>query len=113
MVPKNPVLEHDIQDEIRAWCGEHNILSIRINVGLFKTLIGERIVDAGPPKGWPDLQLLDTEGHLLFCETKAKYGRLSEEQKNVHRVLRERKFIVIVPKSLEEFIKEMNSYGYY
>ena len=113
MVPKNPVLEADIQADIRAWCGEHNILSIRINVGLFKSFYGDRIVDAGPPNGWPDLQLLDTEGNIIFCETKAKYGCLREDQKNVHKVLRERKFIVIVPKSLEEFIKEMNSYGYY
>lgn len=112
MSPKNPELEHDIQNEIRAWCGEHNLMAIRINVGLFKTLVGDRIVDAGPPKGWPDLEIFDNNGHILFCETKAKYGRLREEQKNVHRVLRERNFIVIVPKSLEAFIKEMQSYGY-
>jgi hypothetical protein len=111
-MPKNPVIEHNIQNDIRAWCGEHNLLSIRINVGLFKTLIGDRLVDAGPPKGWPDLQILDDNGRLLFCECKAKYGRLSEDQKRIHKVLKERKFPVIVPKSLEHFIEEMNKYGY-
>ena len=112
MAPKNPVIEHDVQNDIRIWCGEHDLLAIRINVGLFKTLYGDRIVDAGPPKGWPDLEIFDRNGHCIFCETKAKYGRLSEDQKKVHRVLRERNFIVIVPKSLEAFIKEMQSYGY-
>lgn len=112
MPPKNPVIEHDIQNDIRAWCGEHNLLAIRINVGLFKTIIGDRVVDAGPPRGWPDLQILDNNGRLLFCECKAKYGRLSDDQKRVHKVLKERKFPVIVPKSLEHFIKEMNGYGY-
>lgn len=112
MVPNNPKLEHDVQNEIRIWCGEHNLLAIRINVGLFRTLHGDRIVDAGPPKGWPDLEIFDNNEHCVFCETKAKYGRLSDDQKKVHKILRERGFRVIVPKSLEAFIKEMQSYGY-
>lgn len=108
--PKNPEIEHDIQNEIRIWCGEHNLLAIRINVGLFKTLYGDRIVDAGPPKGWPDLEIFDDNGVCLFCETKAKYGRLSQHQKDIHKILRKRGFKVIVPKSLEDFIKEMKDY---
>ena len=111
--PKNPVIEHDIQNEIRIWCGEHNLLAIRINVGLFKTFHGDRIVDAGPPKGWPDLEIFDTNGHIIFCETKAKYGRLSDDQKRIHALLRGRNFEVIVPKSLENFIEEILKYGNY
>ena len=107
---KKTMLEHDIQNEIRIWCGEHNLLAIRINVGLFKTLYGERIVDAGPPKGFPDLEILDNNGNVIFCECKAKYGRLREDQIKVHANLRKRKFKVIVPKSLKDFIEEMKEY---
>ena len=112
-MPKNEVIEHDIQNEIRIWCGEHNILAVRINVGVFKTLIGNRIVKAGPPSGWPDLQLFDNNGHIIFCECKAHYGRVRDDQKKVHAELRERGFTVIVPKSKEDFIKEIESYGWF
>ena len=112
MPPKNEILEHDIQNEIRIWCGEHKLLAIRINVGLFRDLYSERVINSGPPKGWPDLQIFDENGHCIFCECKAKYGRLREDQKRVHAVLRRRGFKVIVPKSLEAFIEEMKSYGY-
>lgn len=111
MVPKNDKLEHDIQNEIRIWCGEHDLMAIRINVGTFRDLYSERIIKTGPPNGWPDLQIFGHNGRMCFCECKARYGRLREDQKKVHKVLRERGFKVIVPKSLEEFIKEINEYG--
>ena len=110
MVPKNEILEHDIQNEIRIWCGEHDLLAIRINVGLFRDLYSERIINSGPPKGWPDLQIFDNNAKTIFCECKARYGRLREEQKKIHAELRKRGFKVIVPKSLEEFIEEMKEY---
>lgn len=109
-MPRNDVLEHDVQNEIRAWCGEHDLLAIRINVGLFRDLHSERVINSGPPKGWPDLQILDREGRMIFCECKARYGRLREDQKKVHAVLRSRGFRVIVPKSIEDFVKEMREY---
>ena len=109
-MPNNPVLEHDIQNEIRIWCGEHNWLAIRINVGLFRDLYSERVINSGPPKGWPDLQLFDDKGHIVFCECKAKYGRLRDDQKKVHAELQKRGFKVIVPKSLEDFIEEIEKY---
>jgi hypothetical protein len=110
-VPSNPIIEHDIQNEIRIWCGEHDMLAIRINVGLFKTFYGDRIVDAGPPKGFPDLLVILNKGRVVFCECKAKYGRLRDDQKKFHAELQRRGHKVIVPKSLEEFIKEMEEYG--
>ena len=110
--PRNNILEHNIQNEIRIWCGEHDLLAIRINVGTFRDLYSERVINSGPPKGWPDLQIFDNDGHIIFCECKAKYGRLREDQKKIHAILRNRGFKVIVPKSLESFIKEMNEYGY-
>lgn len=109
-MPKNEILEHDIQNEIRIWCGEHNLLAIRINVGLFRTFYGNRIVDAGPPSGWPDLQIFDNNGHIIFCECKAHYGRVRDDQKKIHEELRKRGFKVVVPKSLESFIEEMKEY---
>ena len=110
MAPKNPELEHDVQNEIRIWCGEHDLLAIRQNVGKFRALYSERVIDAGPPKGWPDLQIIGHNGHTLYCECKAKHGRLREEQKRVHEDLRRRGFTVLVPKSLEDFIKEIKAW---
>lgn len=105
----NPKLEHDIQNEIRLWCGEHNLLAIRINVGLFRDLHSERVINSGPPEGWPDLQIFDNHGHIIFCECKAKYGKLREAQKRVHAELQKRGFKILVPHNLEEFIKEINN----
>lgn len=107
MAPRNPTSEHDIQNEIRIWCGKNNLLAIRINVGVFRELYSERVITSGPPKGWPDLQLFDDQGNMCFCECKAKYGRLSDDQKKVHAILRTRKFTVIVPKTLDDFIREI------
>ena len=107
----NHKLEHDVQNEIRIWCGEHDLLAIRINVGLFKTIIGERIVDAGPPKGWPDLEIYGRNGKMCFCETKTIGGYVRPDQKKVHAILKDRGFKVIIPKTLEAFIKEIESYG--
>lgn len=103
-------IEHDIQNEIRIWCGEHNLLAIRINVGFFRTLDGLRVIKAGPPKGWPDLQILDNNGKIIFCECKDAVGKEREAQIKIHKILRERGFKVIVPHSLDEFIKEMKEY---
>ena len=105
MAYKNPILEHDVQNQIRIWCGEHDLLAIRVNVGTFRDLHSDRIIKTGPPNGWPDLQIFGHNGKNVFCECKAKYGRLSDEQKTIHKVLQERGFVVLVPKSLEDFLK--------
>lgn len=110
MAPKNPTLEHDIQNEIRIWCGEHDLLAIRINVGTFRDLYSERVIKTGPPNGWPDLQIFDNKGNIYFCECKARYGRLREDQKKLHAELRRRNFVVIVPKSLQDFVEEIEKY---
>ena len=47
MVPKNPELEHDIQNEIRLWCGEHDLLAIRINVGIFRDFLRKSLKMSG------------------------------------------------------------------
>ena len=100
------MLEHDIQNEIRIWCGEHDYLAFRINTGTGYTPDG-RIFSTGVPKGFPDLLVLGRNGKTVFCECKTPVGKLRKEQKELHTVLRERGFTVIVPHSLEEFVKEM------
>ena len=102
----NEILEHDIQNEIRIWCGEHNIMCIRINTGKGYTPDGRRF-STGVPNGWPDLMCFRDKGQMFFIETKAEYGRLSADQKKLHKEFRDRGFIVIVPYSLEEFIEEV------
>lgn len=110
---KSEALEHDIQQKIRIWCGEHNLLAIRINVGTFRAQNSERRIKTGPPTGWPDLMLFDGHGHTVFCECKAQYGRLRPEQKTVHEELRKRGFMVIVPRSLDEFVEEISGYEWF
>lgn len=113
MTSKNPIIEHDIQNQIRIWCGENNLLAIRINVGMFRELYSQRVIRSGPPNGWPDLQIFDNHGHIIFCECKALYGRLREDQKKVHENLKKRGFIILVPKSLEDFIKGIKQYEWF
>ena len=100
------MLEHDIQNEIRIWCGEHNILAIRINVGLFFTSDG-RPIKSGPPKGFPDLMLLTPEGEIIFCECKTNKGRLRPEQIQFQAELKKRNFKTIVPYGFDDFLKKI------
>jgi hypothetical protein len=80
---------------------------------MFRDLYSERVIKTGPPAGWPDLQLYDNNAHTIFCETKAKYGRLRDDQKKIHAALKKRGFIVMVPKSLESFIEEIEKYEWF
>lgn len=101
-------LEHDIQNEIRIWCGEHDLLAIRINVGQGYTKDG-RFFTTGAPNGYPDLTILGKNGFCCYCETKTPVGRLRKDQIEFHKILRDRGFKVIVPHSLEEFVKEFEN----
>lgn len=102
----NPKLEHDIQNEIRLWCGEHDLLAFRVNTGSGYTPDGRRF-STGVPSGFPDVIVLTNNGKIIFVECKARYGRVRPDQELLHRELRKRKFTVLVPKSLEQFIKEI------
>lgn len=103
-------IESDVQSKIQIWCGEHDIIAIRVNVGTFLTMYGSYI-NAGPPNGYPDLTLLGYNGHSVYCECKQKNGRVRDDQKKMHAELRRRGFVVLVPKSLEQFIKEFEEMG--
>ena len=108
-MPNNPNLEHDIQKEIRLCCVKHNLLAFRINTGSGFTPDGRRF-NTGVPTGFPDVIVLDNDGHLIFVECKARYGRVRPDQAELHKELRKRNFKVLIPHSLEDFIKEMEEY---
>lgn len=81
-----PVKEKDIQDMIRAAIAPI-AECFRGNVGVFRTKDG-RFVNAGLPKGFPDLfGYRKADGKMFFIEVKAHRGRLSTEQKEWRRVL--------------------------
>lgn len=99
-------LEHDVQNSIRAWCGEHGLLAFRINVGSGYTPDGRRF-STGVPRGFPDLLVLDEDGHTFYVECKTLVGRAREDQKRLHDELRRRRQIVLMPHSLEEFVESI------
>lgn len=55
-------------------------------------------------KGWPDLTgVVSPYGAAIFVETKAADGRVSANQAEMHRQLRQAGAIVIVARTLAEF----------
>lgn len=106
---KSIKLEHDVQNEIRTWCGEHNLLAFRANVGSGYTPDG-RYFTTGLPKGFPDVIVLDNDGHTIFVECKTLIGKAREDQKRLHAELIKRKHVVLISHSLEEFIQQITKH---
>lgn len=102
-------LEHDVQNEIRIWCGEHNLLAFRANVGSGYTVDG-RYFTTGLPEGFPDVIVLDDDGHTIYVECKTLVGRARESQKRLHAELRKRNHTVLISHSLEEFVEQITAY---
>lgn len=90
--------EHNIQNQIRLWCGEHDILCFRCNVGKVQCIDGTWF-DTGLPEGFSDLILL-TNGTIYFCEVKAKYGQQREAQKQFQKTVEERGYKYIIARSI-------------
>ena len=90
--------EHNIQNEIRAWCGEHDILCFRCNVGKVQCIDGTWF-DTGLPEGFSDLIAL-TNGTIYFIEVKTKYGQQRKAQKDFERTVTERGYKYIVARSV-------------
>ena len=65
--------EHNIQKEIMLWCGQHNLLCFRCNVGRVKTIDG-RWFDTVLPEGFSDLIVL-ANGTIYFVEVKTRTGK--------------------------------------
>ena len=59
---------------------------------------GAQLKALGVRAGWPDLFLAVPRGgyHGLFVEMKAKHGKLSDAQKELHPILREQGYLVVV-----------------
>lgn len=95
--------EHRLMNEIKLWCGEHNWLCIRLNVGTHKLADGSYF-DTGIPKGFPDLMVLTDNNRTIFVETKVKPNKPSIDQLNVVETLKNRGFLAFVCYSLDEFV---------
>lgn len=95
--------EHEVMNQIRLWCGNHNWLCFRCNVGKVKTIDGIWF-DTGLPKGFSDLLIFTDKNIPVFCEVKNATGKQREEQKAFEQMLRARKLLYILPHSLQEFI---------
>lgn len=93
--------EHRIMNEIRLWCGEHDILCFRANVGTFLLADGT-YVNTGLPKGFSDLIALKNGGECVFIECKAKYGKQSEEQIRFQQAVESKGFKYILARCVAD-----------
>lgn len=98
--------EHNIQNQIRIWCGEHNILCFRCNVGRVKTIYGTYF-DTGLPEGFPDLIILPGNSRLIFCEVKTLKGKQRDAQKVFQKEVEKRGYKYIIARSINDIIKEI------
>lgn len=93
--------EHIIQNKIRAALSPYAVI-FRANVGSGVTYDG-RHFDTGLPKGFSDLfGFRKSDGKAIFIEVKTASGRVSPEQKNFIRRMKEFGALAGVCRSPEE-----------
>lgn len=103
--------EQVLDNEIKIWCGQHNMLVFHCNV--FKGLLWdeqqkkERYIQSGFPKGFPDLLIINNYNEVAFCETKIHPRKPTKEQIKMLTLLSNRGFNSFVAYSLEEFIEKL------
>lgn len=97
--------EHKLQNEIKIWCGERDIICFRINVGKVKMQDG-RWFDTGLPVGFSDLLILSNDGKATFCETKIKPRKPTIEQLHFLETMKNRGYKTIIAYSLQDFIDQ-------
>lgn len=95
--------EHNIQNQIRLWCGQHDILCFRCNVGRVKTAYGTYF-DTGLPEGFPDLIILPGNNKIIFCEVKTLKGKQREAQINFQKEIEKRGYLYIIARSINDII---------
>ena len=97
----NPVSEHNIQNEIRGWCGSHGILCFRANVGTVRTFDGG-VFSTGLPDGFPDLFALPGNGIIVFIECKTRYGKQREAQINFQKIIESKGYKYVLARSVDD-----------
>ena len=96
--------EHNIQNEIRIWCGEHDLLCFRANVGKFKIIDSRgniRWFDTGLPEGFSDLIILANKT-IYFCECKTLQGKQRQDQIQFMNSVRSHGYIYFVARSIKD-----------
>ena len=92
--------EHNIQNEIRLWCGRNNILCFRCNVGRVRTADGKWF-DTGLPEGFSDLIIL-ANNTIYFCEVKNAHGRQREDQKRFQAIVESHGYKYILARTVND-----------
>lgn len=96
--------EHNIQNEIRLWCGEHGIMCFRCNVGHVQCADGTWF-DTGLPEGFSDLIILPGNGIIIFCEVKTRYGQQREAQIAFQKTMENAGYTYFVARSIDDVAK--------
>lgn len=102
-----PIPEKHIQDDIRQALS-YSCEVFRANVGVFRR--GDRFVNTGLPKGFPDLfGFRKSDGKMFLIEVKNVKGRLSKEQKEFGKRMEEQNVLYGVARSVEDALKIINA----
>lgn len=98
-----PIPEKHIQEDIRQALS-YTCEVFRANVGVFRR--GDRFVNTGLPKGFPDLfGFRKSDGKMFLIEVKNVKGRLSKEQKEFGKRMKEQNVLYGVARSVEDALK--------
>ena len=92
--------EHNIQNAIRLWCGEHDILCFRCNVGRVLMADGG-FFDTGLPNGFSDLIILYNHT-IYFCECKTTKGKQRDDQLKFQRMVEARGYTYFIARSIDD-----------
>lgn len=95
--------EHSIQNSIRLWCGQNDILCFRCNVGRVRTWEGAYF-DTGLPEGFSDLIILYNHT-VYFCEVKTINGKQRPEQLQFQRTVESYGYTYFIARSIEDVKK--------
>jgi hypothetical protein len=111
--------ERQIQRDIRKWLAANNILAWAVPNGAH--IAGgeqERIRKVSAMKadglmpGVPDLTIITKTGKVGFLEVKTPTGKVSNDQKHVHRVLRDRSAPVAIVRSVDDTKQTLLEWGF-
>ncbi len=95
--------EHKIMNEIRLWCGQHDILCFRCNVGKVRMTDGGWF-DTGLPEGFPDLLILNNNGETYYVEVKTPTGKQRPDQINFMNEIRRRGHKYLIARSVNDIM---------